>query len=163
MTTSARDEDRSTSPNQSTDASVTERTTAEPAKPRDSTVDLPGNGGPSGRELSVALDRFDADKPVTEWTYAEWEAYRLRCENEELRSQLAEMTGPKEAQLHALRWALIVGAVGVEFVLAIALSGIVSLALWTIFAAHILGLITYGFTMDEYRSAAAKQRKKSAG
>lgn len=97
----------------------------------------------------------DDERPLTEWTYAELEAYRLRGENEELRRQLAEFTGPGPAHRHALRWALIISTIGVVLVLAIALSGAAAIVCWALFAGEVLGLAAYGLTMDEYRS---KQR-----
>ncbi|HEX3811807.1 MAG TPA: hypothetical protein VHX59_03115 [Mycobacteriales bacterium] len=104
------------------------------------------------------LHPIHGDKPVTEWSYLEWESYRLRCENEELRAKLDETTSPREAQLHAIRWALIIGSVGVEFALAIALSATLSIVFWTLFAAETLGLMAYGLVMDEYRSSRKRSR-----
>lgn len=100
----------------------------------------------------------ELDKPSADWSYAEWEAYRLRGENEELRAQLAELTGPRHVQQHALRWAGVVGLAGVELALAIASSATLSIILWAIFAAHILGLIAYGLTMENYNSSKAKRK-----
>jgi hypothetical protein len=51
----------------------------------------------------IPTDVLSADqKPVSEWSYAEWEAYRLRGENEELRRQLEQAVSPAEAHRHAL-------------------------------------------------------------
>lgn len=111
---------------------------------------------PSPKDTS-AEKRAELEKPSADWSYAEWEAYRLRGENEELRAQLAEMTSPRQAQWHALRWAGIIGLAGVELALAIATTGTLSIILWAIFAAHILGLAAYGITMDNYRSSLSKR------
>lgn len=105
----------------------------------------------TGDELELV--RLDLDQPGPDWSYAEWEAYRLRRENDELRAELDRVTGPGEARRHALRWAATVGAIGAEFALAIALSGTVAIILWVVFASNILGLLAYGLTMSEWRDA----------
>lgn len=102
-------------------------------------------------ELDLA--RLDLDQPGPDWSYAEWEAYRLRRENDELRGELDRLTGPTEAHRHALRWATMVGALGAEFALAIALSGTVAIVLWVVFAANLLSLFAYGMTMSQWRDA----------
>jgi len=74
-----------------------------------------------------------------------------------LRTELERVTSPKEAHLHALRWASAVGALGAELALAIALSGIVAIVLWVVFAANTLGILAYGLTMSEWRDAHPKK------
>lgn len=107
----------------------------------------------------VPLDTVSADgKPVAEWSYAAWEAYRLRTENEELRRQLEEAESPAEAHRHALRWAVLAGSTGAEFALAMALSGTVSVVFWVIFAAQIVAMVAYGFSMSEYRERQEKKK-----
>lgn len=98
----------------------------------------------------------DLDQPGPDWSYAEWEAYRLRRENEELRGELDRITGPREAHRHALRWAAAVGSLGAELALAIALSGTVAIIFWVVFAANTLGLFAYGLTLSEWRDAHRK-------
>lgn len=105
------------------------------------------------KEPDRELDRLDLDQPRADWSYAEWEAYRLRRENDELHAELERISGPREAHRHALRWAVVTGAVGAELTLAIALSGVISIILWVVFAANTLGLVAYGMTMDEWRSS----------
>lgn len=109
----------------------------------------------TGDELD--LMHADLDQPRPDWSYAEWEAYRLRRENDELRTELARLAGPKEAHLHALRWATAVGALGAELALAIALSGVIAIVLWVAFAANTLGILAYGLTMSEWREAHPKK------
>jgi len=118
------------------------------------------SAGPPENDQGADVVRF-AGKPVTEWSYVEWEAYRLRCENDELRAEVAKMTGPKEAQRHAIRWSLIVGMLGVDFVLALALTATLSIVFWVLFAAEAIGLIAYGLIMDNYRSSLRREKKRS--
>ncbi len=96
---------------------------------------------------------------MAEWSYAEWDAYRLRGENEELRRQLEQAESPTEAHRHALRWALLAGSTGAEFALAIALNGTLSVVFWVIVAAQFLAMVAYGFSMSEYRDRERKKRK----
>jgi hypothetical protein len=107
----------------------------------------------------VPVDTVSADgKPVAEWSYAEWEAYRLRGENEELRRQREQAESPAEAHRHALRWAVVAGSTGAEFALAMTLSGTLSVVFWVIFAAQVLGMIAYGLSMSQYREREQHKR-----
>lgn len=106
------------------------------------------------RQPEHALDHvsLDLEQPRPDWSYAEWEAYRLRRENDELRAALERASSPREGHRHALRWAMVAGAVGAELALAIALSGVIAIVLWVVFAANTLGLMAYGLTMDNWNS-----------
>lgn len=110
-------------------------------------ADAPTWPEPTSDEAAI----LGVDKPFAEWSYAEMEAYRLRGENEELRRKLARVESPAEAHRHAMRWAVLLGSVGAEFVLALVLSGTASTIFWVIFAAQLVALVAYGFSMSEYR------------
>lgn len=105
-----------------------------------------------GPDRAVERMGHDLDQPRPDWSYAEWEAYRLRRENDELRADLERVSSPREGHRHALRWALVAGVVGAEFALAIALSGVIAIVMWVVFAANTLGLVAYGLTMDNWNS-----------